>query len=72
MKKTILTYMGKDGWNRPIYKVGDTSTYVKDVNLGYGAPGLCWSCPSNDPDGEPDADFLPDGELCFIGREDFD
>jgi len=33
LSKIILTYVGKDSWSSPTFKVGDTGYYVKDVNL---------------------------------------
>ena len=58
-KKIVkLNYRGEDSWNRPVYEVGNTGTYVKDVDLGRSIePSLCWSSPKSDPDGEPDYPF---------------
>lgn len=61
MSKIILTYVGKDSWSSPTFKVGDTGYYVKDVNLANNKENLClhWSSPKDDIDGEPDYPFKP-------------
>ena len=57
-KTVVLTRVGTDFWSRPVYKVGDYDAYVKDIELGrFNEPSLYWSCPRNDPDGEPDTPF---------------
>lgn len=58
-KKIVkLNYRGEDSWNRPVYEVGNTGTYVKDVELGhFEEPTLYWSSPKTDPEGEPDYPF---------------
>lgn len=57
-KTVVLTRVGTDFWSCPVYKVGDYDAYVKDIELGrFDEPSLYWSCPRNDPDGEPDIPF---------------
>lgn len=69
IKKTlILTYIGRDDWDRPMYRVGDTDTYVKDIELGKAeCPSLYWSYPKTDFYGEPDYPFtVADGTKLII------
>ena len=49
MSKLILTYLGKDFWDRPVYK-DEKDRFFKDVNLGIGVLDLCTSSCF---DGEP-------------------
>lgn len=65
-EEIVLMCVGTDFWSRPVYKVGDTNTYVKDIGLGYGEPLLYWSCPKNDPDGEPDYPFTSTAHVVII------
>lgn len=60
-KKIVLHYLGEDSWNRPTFKVNDAELYVKDINLSSNIAGMClhWSCPKDDPEGEPDYPFKP-------------
>ena len=60
-EKIILTYIGKDFWSRPTFKINGTGYYVKDINLANNIDGLFlhWSCPKDNPDGEPDYPFKP-------------
>ncbi len=56
MGKLKLTRVGKDSWDRPVYK-DENGRYFKDVNLlplSEIPTELCISCPSDDFDGEPD------------------
>lgn len=59
MSKIILTYVGKDDWIRPTFKVGDTGYYVKDINLAdrVESMNLYWSYPKDYMYGEPDYPF---------------
>lgn len=52
MKKTDLTFIGVDSWDRPVYR--DTNGRLwKDITLGSDMPDLYSAC-YNDFDGEPD------------------
>lgn len=52
-KEMILTFIGMDGWDRPVYK-DSTGRLWKDVNPTKDyAPELCTSV-DNEFDGEPD------------------
>lgn len=64
----ILTRVGTDFWDMPVYEVGDTKTYVKDIELGEkDVPTLYWSSPKYDVDGEPDYAFkLKEGKTFMI------
>lgn len=64
----ILTRVGTDFWDRPVYEVGDTQTYVKDIELGEKeVPILYWSSPKCNVDGEPDYPFtLKEGKTFII------
>lgn len=48
----ILTYIGKDDWDRPVYKSENGNLYC-DVNLGEGTPKFCTKY-RNEFYGEPD------------------
>ncbi len=52
MGKIELTFIGTDGWERPVYRDPDGRLW-KDVTLGSNTPSL-YSARSNDFDGEPD------------------
>ena len=50
MKKTDLTFIGVDSWDRPVYK--DTNGKLwKDITLGSDTPELYSAC-NNDFEGE--------------------
>lgn len=52
MKKTDLTFIGVDGWDRPVYR--DTNGRLwKDVTLDSETPDLYSAC-NNEFEGEPD------------------
>ena len=52
MKKTDLTFIGVDGWGRPVYR--DTNGRLwKDVTLDSETPDLYSAC-NNEFEGEPD------------------
>ena len=40
MEKLILTFVGEDSWNRPVYK-DEEGNLFKDTNLGNGNLALC-------------------------------
>ncbi len=52
MSKIELTFIGTDGWDRPVFRDPDGRLW-KDVHLGDGMPALHSAC-NNDFDGEPD------------------
>ncbi len=52
MGKIELTFIGTDGWDRPVYRDPDGRLW-KDVTLGSSTPSL-YSASGNDFDGEPD------------------
>ena len=56
-----LGYVGKDGWDRPMYK-DDSNRLWKDVNLGKGKPYLHRAV-GDEPDGEPDYPITGDYEI---------
>lgn len=52
-KEMLLRYMGRDSWDRPVYK-DETGTLWKDVQPIAGrTPNLC-TASNNEFDGEPD------------------
>lgn len=52
MKKTDLTFIGIDCWDRPVYR--DTNGKLwKDITIGSDTPELYSAC-NNDFEGEPD------------------
>lgn len=63
MKKTDLTFIGVDYWDRPVYRDPNGRLW-KDVTLGSDTPRFCSAC-NNDFDGEPDTPieaYYPDFE----------
>lgn len=51
--KLLLTYVGSDSWDRPVYQDSDGTLYV-DVDPREGwQPNICTKC-NNEFDGEPD------------------
>ncbi len=52
MSKVELTFIGIDGWDRPVFRDPNGKLW-KDVTLGSSTPSLC-SAYNNDFDGEPD------------------
>lgn len=65
----VLNWVGVDFWSHPVYQVEDKELYVKDLNMGNGAPDLHWCSPKDDPDGEPDYPFsLHDGVTLTINK----
>ena len=55
METLKLTRIGKDSWDRPLYK-DENGNYYKDIemlDLGETPKALCISCPPTDPEGEP-------------------
>lgn len=52
MKKTDLTFIGVDSWDRPVYRDANGRLW-KDITLGSDTPELYSAC-NNDFEGEPD------------------
>lgn len=52
MKKLTLTYIGRDGWSRPVYEC-DEQLYVDVDPRAHRAPDICTKY-RNRFDGEPD------------------
>ncbi len=52
MSKIQMTFIGTDGWDRPVFRDPDGGLW-KDVTLGSDTPSLYSAC-NNDFDGEPD------------------
>lgn len=71
---TFLDYMGEDYWDRPVYQVVGTNTFVKDLDLGkFGQePNLNWSLPKTDFGGEPDYPFKPDKPVLLVSTNNFE
>jgi D-hexose-6-phosphate mutarotase len=46
-----MDFIGKDDWDRPVYKCIETGHLYKDINMGKGKPEL-YTC-GNEFDGEP-------------------
>lgn len=65
----LLTYVGTDFWSRPVFRVNDMDAYIKDLNCGEGEPDLTWSCPKNDPDGEPDYAFKTNKKITILNYD---
>lgn len=66
--KVVLTYLGCDSWDRPVYQGDDGSLYVDvDPRAGW-QPNICTKC-NNEFDGEPDCpvsaefEFVPNRVL---------
>ena len=54
MKKLTLTHIGRDGWDRPVYKDADENLYVDvDPRTRCKTPDICTKS-DNEFDGEPD------------------
>lgn len=47
-----MEFIGKDDWDRPVYKSIETGSLWKDINLGKGEPAL-YSSSNGEFDGEP-------------------
>lgn len=63
MKKTDLTFIGVDYWDRPVYR-DPTGRLWKDITLGSDMPRFYSAC-NNDFEGEPDMPiemYYPDFE----------
>lgn len=60
--KLVLTFVGCDSWDRPVYKAGETLYVDTDPRTGW-APNICTKC-DNEFDGEPD--FPVNAEFEFI------
>lgn len=53
MEKLVLTHIGRDNWNRPVYKDGEGQLFVDVDPRSHMPPELCTKC-ENLFDGEPD------------------
>lgn len=63
--KLLLTFLGCDSWDRPVYQDSNGTLYV-DVDPREGwQPNICTKC-NNEFDGEPDCPVS--GEIEFAPR----
>lgn len=60
--KLVLTFIGLDSWDRPVYEADGTLYVDTDPRKGWG-PKICTKC-NNEFDGEPDQPV--DAEFEFI------
>ncbi|WP_449010237.1 LPD11 domain-containing protein [Paenibacillus taichungensis] len=58
-----MEFMGKDFWDRPVYKCVENGILWKDITLGKGNPEL-YSC-GNEFDGEPSSPIRSDIVVTF-------
>jgi|688.fasta_scaffold1009376_1 hypothetical protein len=58
-----MELIGKDNWDRPVYKCVETSQLWKDITCGSEIPEL-YSC-QNDIDGEPESPIKKELEIVF-------
>jgi hypothetical protein len=59
-----MEFVGKDDWDRPVYKCIETNTLWKDIDLGSRDNPSLYSC-FNDFDGEPNEPIKSDLVVVF-------
>lgn len=64
-KRLVLTYVGKDGWSRPVYQDAAGKLYVDTDPRAYRAPSICTKY-QNHFEGEPDCPVADDIEIVFL------
>jgi hypothetical protein len=67
-RKLILTYRGRDSWDRPVYEC-DSRLYVDVDPRKNREPEICTKA-ENEFDGEPDSPIAEDLEVVFIPSRD--
>lgn len=64
MSKLVLTFVGHDSWDRPVYESGDR-LYVDTDPRSHRSPKICTKY-NNAFDGEPDSPIPEDTEIEFV------
>ena len=66
--KITLTYIGRDSWDRPVYKYGEA--LCVDINPLSTVPPAIHTKYNNEFDGEPDMPIRSDAEIEFVPHRD--
>lgn len=64
-KRLVLTYVGTDGWSRPVYEDAAGKLYVDTDPRAHRAPAICTKY-QNQFEGEPDCPVADDIEIVFL------